>query len=167
MDQVRESTASSTEIAKREHFRQEQLEAEQKILFDLKAELETQENVIKHFQSLVHEYKDERDELRHELALVTKKLQERTQSIDAIESEVLKARDAFRKKEESITREKEEALKNKELEHLEMRLTFEAQTEKLNIYEKEREAFVQKIRELEYASEALKVEVGEMVAKLK
>jgi hypothetical protein len=108
----------------------------------------------------VHEYKDERDELRHELALVTKKLQERTQSIDAIESEVLKARDAFRKKEESITREKEEALKNKELEHLEMRLTFEAQTEKLNIYEKEREDFVQKIRELEYASEALKVEVA-------
>ncbi len=123
---VRESSQSTTELSKREQVWQEQIEMERRANTDLKAELETQESVIKHFQDIVHEYKDERNQLKEELSQVSDALRKRNESINLIEQEVIKVKEYFKKKEEKLLLDKDEALKRKDLDHLNMRLTYEA-----------------------------------------
>ena len=78
-----------------------------------------------HFQSIVNEYKVERDSLRKELDTVTQKLSERNNSINMIEQEVKKVTDAFKRKEVALVQEREESLRKKDAEHLNMKVTFE------------------------------------------
>ena len=124
-NKVRESHSSQSDLSSRQQQLQDQIDLELQVNSELKKEIETQEAVIKQFQSLVHEYKDERDRLRVDLATVSAKLSERNASIETIEREVVKVRDVFKRKEAQLALEKEDALKRKDLEHVEMRLTYE------------------------------------------
>lgn len=52
-------------------------------------------------------------------------LRKRNESIGLIETEVVKVKEYFKKRESQLVDEKEEALKRKDMDHLEMHLTFE------------------------------------------
>jgi chromosome segregation ATPase len=124
-NKVRESSVSSNEISKRELYWNEKLEAERNISYELKKELENQQNIVNHFQSIVNDYKLDRDSLRKELDAVSQKLTERNHSINMIEQEVKKVTDAFKRKESALIQEREEAIRKKDAEYLNMKLTFE------------------------------------------
>ncbi len=114
-----------TELSKRELALQAQLDSEHRCQSDLKADIETQEGVIKHFQEIVQEYKTERHKLKSELAHVTDTLRKRNESIGLIETEVVKVKEFFKKREAQLLCEKDEALKRMEMEHLDRRLSLE------------------------------------------
>lgn len=116
---------TNNEYSQRELYWSEKLEAERNISFELKKELDNQQTIVTHFQSIVNEYKVERDSLRKELDTVTQKLSERNNSINMIEQEVKKVTDAFKRKEAALIQEREESLRKKDAEHLNMKVTFE------------------------------------------
>jgi chromosome segregation ATPase len=124
-NKVRESSVSSNEISKRELYWNEKLEAERNISYELKKELENQQNIVNHFQSIINDYKLDRDSLRKELDAVSQKLTERNHSINMIEQEVKKVTDAFKRKESALIQEREEAIRKKDAGYLNMKLTFE------------------------------------------
>ncbi len=122
---VRESSLITNESSKRESYWSEQLEYERNVSHEIKKELDNQQAVVKHFQSIVNEYKVERDSLRNELDAVSEKLLQRNHSINLIEQEVLKVTEAFKKKEAALIHEREEAIRRKDAEHLNMKIVFE------------------------------------------
>jgi hypothetical protein len=124
-NKVRESSISNNENSKRELYWNEKLEEERHISYELKKELENQQTVVNHFQSIVNDYKIDRDSLRTELEAVSQKLTERNNSINMIEQEVKKVTDAFKRKEIALIQEREEAIRKKDAEHLHRKSTFE------------------------------------------
>ena len=115
---------TNNENSQRELYWSEKIDAERNISFELKKELENQQTIINHFQSIVNDYKEERDSLRKEFDAVSEKLSERNNSINMIEQEVKKVTDAFKRKEAALIQEREEAVKKKDLEHLNMKMTY-------------------------------------------
>jgi hypothetical protein len=60
---------------------------------------------------------------------------------------VVKVRQIFTKKEEKLLMEKQDALKQKDLEYLQQKLVFESQAKRFAAFESEREALIKKIKE--------------------
>ncbi|KND01461.1 uncharacterized protein SPPG_03263 [Spizellomyces punctatus DAOM BR117] len=148
-NKCREHQALLTDIEKREDSLEDRLELEKQTNKDLQQELESQTQEIYHLQSIIDEYREERNTLRKDLAEASKKLKERNESIHMIEDEVAKIRKVFKAKEERWLQEKEEALKSQELANLELKSTYENQTGRLAFLERERDVMLQTIRKLQ------------------
>ncbi|TPX67722.1 hypothetical protein SpCBS45565_g03620 [Spizellomyces sp. 'palustris'] len=148
-NKCREHQALLADIEKREDTLEDRLELEKQTNKDLQQELESQAQEIYHLQSIIDEYREERNTLRKDLAEASKKLKERNESIHMIEEEVAKIRKVFKAKEERWLQEKEGALKSQELANLELKSTYENQTGRLALLERERDVMLQTIRKLQ------------------
>jgi uncharacterized coiled-coil DUF342 family protein len=91
----------------------------------MRRELEAQEKMVDQLQSLVDEYRQERDALRKEYVEVSRRLKERNDSIQKIEEEVTRVRSVFKAKEDKLVKDKDTTIKNMERNMDEMRLSYE------------------------------------------
>ncbi|KAJ3043450.1 hypothetical protein HDV00_005148 [Rhizophlyctis rosea] len=137
------------ERTKREEALEDQIDMERGALKEMQHELVSQKKVIEDLQALVDEYKDERDTLRREIVDISKKLKDRNDSIERIEEEVARVRKVFKAKKEKLLQEKAEALKARDDETVDLRQAFEAQSARMAVFDRERDALVQKIKSLQ------------------
>ncbi|TPX51481.1 hypothetical protein SeMB42_g00790 [Synchytrium endobioticum] len=145
----REHQLLAGDVSKREGKLEEQLSIEHQANRDMRRELDAQEKLVEQLQSLAEEYRQERDTLRKEYVEVSRRLKERNDSIQKIEEEVTRVRTVFKAKEDKLIKEKEMAIKAREKSMDDLRLSYETQSSRLALLEREREGMAQSIMSLQ------------------
>ncbi|TPX36354.1 hypothetical protein SmJEL517_g01579 [Synchytrium microbalum] len=157
-NKTREHHLLAGDVEKREERLEEQLAIEHQANRDMRRELDAQEKLVEQLQSLADEYRSERDALRKEYVEVTRRLKERNDSIQKIEEEVARVRGIFKAKEDKLIQEKENALRAKDNSIADLRLSYETQSSRLALLERERDGMAQSLMNLQHKLEEATVD---------
>ncbi|KAJ3162781.1 hypothetical protein HDU86_003755 [Geranomyces michiganensis] len=148
-NKCREHQSLSAALSKQDDELKDRLEEETLLKHELQQELDSQTELIEHLQAVADDYKSERNSLRAELADVSKKLQDRNDSIHLIEDEVARIRSVFSAKEEKWQLEMTAAVHAEQRANLDMKISYEAQSSRLAALEREREGMLQSLYSLQ------------------
>ncbi|KAJ3154278.1 hypothetical protein HDU89_008345 [Geranomyces variabilis] len=148
-NKCREHQSLSATLSKQEEELKDRLEEETLLKHELQQELDSQTELIEHLQAIADDYKSERNNLRADLADVSKKLQDRNDSIHLIEEEVARIRSVFGAKEEKWRQEMAAAVHAEQRANLDMKISYEAQSSRLAALEREREGMLQSLYSLQ------------------
>jgi chromosome segregation ATPase len=108
---------------------------------NLKHELNRHEDNQNHYKTIAQEYKNERDEVRQKLRSITEKLNDRNASIVTIEKEVQRVKAHFEEKENVL-------IKQHSLDIDELNKKYEKDRQQSSFFMAEKDALLQKLREL-------------------
>ncbi|KAJ3173254.1 hypothetical protein HDU88_004716 [Geranomyces variabilis] len=148
-NKCREHQSLSATLTKQEEELKDRLEEETLLKHELQQELDSQTELIEHLQAIADDHKSERNNLRADLADVSKKLQDRNDSIHLIEEEVARIRSVFGAKEEKWQQEMAAAVHAEQRANLDMKISYEAQSSRLAALEREREGMLQSLYSLQ------------------
>ncbi|KAI9105420.1 hypothetical protein DFS34DRAFT_8416 [Phlyctochytrium arcticum] len=145
-NKTREFKAIESDHRDRQEAFSRRLDDERQARLELEQELERQMYENEKLSAACEELSDERASLKKDLLAALKKVQERNDSIHAIEEEVTKIRQIFKAKEAKLQEEKEALTAAQTFAHSDLTIALDTAKKQLAAFERERIAMTQSLQ---------------------